>query len=171
MWHVVTYYSFSKSFEHVFWNYSSISQNSKHKPFCQNYTNSFQNCFFHQTVNTAIKWIPLREHQLNTGVINSKHCHQNTMYICFGFIRPCYIFQCIQLFRNSLFRNSFLKVQLGCTYSIKTVAKLYYNTVDISYKYCIGTIVSEYTMHICLSNELQWAKFTIPASQSQTVHL
>ena len=37
----------------------------------------------------------------------------------------------------------FLKLQLGGQYSIKTVAILEWNTMNISYKYCINTIVSE----------------------------
>ena len=44
--------------------------------------------FSTKTINTAIIGISLREHQLNNGVINLKHFHQNTVYICFGFMRP-----------------------------------------------------------------------------------
>ena len=108
-------YNFSHFFNHVFWNYSSISQNTKGKsgtslPFCQNSTNhctqnhvlSSQNCFFStKTRNTTIIWMSLREHQLSTCVINLKHFHQNTVYLFFGFMRPCYIIKCIQLFRKS----------------------------------------------------------------------
>ena len=108
-------------------------------------------------------------------MINSRQFHQNTIYISYGLIRPCYIC-CItlQIMDKIIAQKqlSFLKLQLDGIYSIKTVAILLYNTVNISYKYCIDTIVSEQnTMHICLSNEVQLAKFTIPASQSHTVHL
>ena len=91
-------------------------------PFCQNSTNLFQNetlqskpcylfsklIFFHQNEKHSFHMnISLREHQLNTDVINSKHFHPNTIYICYGFMRQCYILitNCLEIASFFFFCN------------------------------------------------------------------
>ena len=42
--------------------------------------------FFHQNNTHSYFCLCLTEQQLNTGVINFKHDHQNSVHVCFGFM-------------------------------------------------------------------------------------